>query len=41
MASTNLLFLYWHGQESRIILLLIIFDDMAAAFATVAFVAAV
>jgi MFS transporter, PAT family, beta-lactamase induction signal transducer AmpG len=41
MASTNLLFsiLAWSGKSEILFALAVIFDDMAAAFATVAFVA--
>jgi MFS transporter, PAT family, beta-lactamase induction signal transducer AmpG len=41
MASTNLLFsiLAWSGKSELIFAIAVIFDDMAAAFATVAFVA--
>jgi len=41
MASTNLLFsiLAWSGKSELIFAVAVIFDDMAAAFATVAFVA--
>ena len=41
MASTNLLFslLAWSGKSELLFALAVIFDDMAAAFATVAFVA--
>ncbi len=41
MASTNLLFslLAWSGKSELLFLIAVIFDDMAAAFATVAFVA--
>ncbi len=41
MASTNLLFslLAWTGKSEWLFALAVIFDDMAAAFATVAFVA--
>ena len=41
MASTNLLFslLAWYGKSELIFAVAVIFDDMAAAFATVAFVA--
>ena len=41
MASTNILFsvLAWSGKSEWIFALAVIFDDMAAAFATVAFVA--
>ena len=41
MASTNLLFslLAWFGKSELLFALAVIFDDMAAAFATVAFVA--
>ena len=41
MASTNLLFslLAWTGKSELLFALAVIFDDMAAAFATVAFVA--
>ena len=41
MASTNLLFsvLAWSGQSELLFAIAVIFDDMAAAFATVAFVA--
>ena len=41
MASTNLLFslLAWSGKSEWLFALAVIFDDMAAAFATVAFVA--
>ena len=41
MASTNLLFsvLAWYGKSELLFALAVIFDDMAAAFATVAFVA--
>ncbi len=41
MASTNLLFslLAWSGQSELLFAVAVIFDDMAAAFATVAFVA--
>ena len=41
MASTNLLFslLAWSGKSEFLFAIAVIFDDMAAAFATVAFVA--
>ena len=41
MASTNLLFslLAWYGKSELLFAVAVIFDDMAAAFATVAFVA--
>ena len=41
MASTNLLFslLAWSGKSELLFVIAVIFDDMAAAFATVAFVA--
>ena len=41
MASTNLLFslLAWTGKSELLFAIAVIFDDMAAAFATVAFVA--
>ena len=41
MASTNLLFslLAWYGKSEWLFAIAVIFDDMAAAFATVAFVA--
>ena len=41
MASTNLLFsvLAWFGKSELLFAIAVIFDDMAAAFATVAFVA--
>ena len=41
MASTNLLFslLAWSGKSERLFAIAVIFDDIAAAFATVAFVA--
>jgi len=41
MASTNLLFslLAWYGKSEILFAVAVIFDDMAAAFATVAFVA--
>ena len=41
MASTNLLFslLAWSGKSELLFAVVVIFDDMAAAFATVAFVA--
>ena len=41
MASTNLLFsaLAWTGKSELLFAVAVIFDDMAAAFATVAFVA--
>ena len=41
MATTNLLFslLAWSGQSELLFAVAVIFDDMAAAFATVAFVA--
>ena len=41
MASTNLLFslLAWSGKSEWLFAIVVIFDDMAAAFATVAFVA--
>ena len=41
MASTNLLFslLAWYGKSDLLFAIAVIFDDMAAAFATVAFVA--
>ena len=41
MASTNLLFsvLAWSGESELLFAIAVIFDDMAAAFATVAFVA--
>ena len=41
MASTNLLFslLAWSGKSDLLFAIAVIFDDMAAAFATVAFVA--
>ena len=41
MASTNLLFsaLAWYGKSEWLFAVAVIFDDMAAAFATVAFVA--
>ena len=41
MASTNLLFslLAWSGKSELLFAVAVIFDDMAAAFATVAFVA--
>ena len=41
MASTNLLFsiLAWSGKSELLFAIVVIFDDMAAAFATVAFVA--
>jgi len=41
MASTNLLFslLAWSGKSEFLFVIAVIFDDMAAAFATVAFVA--
>ena len=41
MASTNLLFslLAWYGKSELLFAIAVIFDDMAAAFATVAFVA--
>ena len=41
MASTNLLFslLAWYGKSEILFAIAVIFDDMAAAFATVAFVA--
>ena len=41
MASTNLLFslLAWSGKSELLFAIAVIFDDMAAAFATVAFVA--
>ena len=41
MASTNLLFsaLAWSGKHEWLFAVAVIFDDMAAAFATVAFVA--
>ncbi len=41
MASTNLLFslLAWYGKSELLFATAVIFDDMAAAFATVAFVA--
>ena len=41
MASTNLLFsvLAWSGKSEWLFAVAVIFDDMAAAFATVAFVA--
>ncbi len=41
MASTNLLFslLAWSGKSELLLAIAVIFDDMAAAFATVAFVA--
>ena len=41
MASTNLLFslLAWYGKSEVLFAIAVIFDDMAAAFATVAFVA--
>ena len=41
MASTNILFsfLAWSGKSDLLFALAVIFDDMAAAFATVAFVA--
>ena len=41
MASTNLLFslLAWYGKSEFLFAIAVIFDDMAAAFATVAFVA--
>jgi len=41
MASTNLLFsvLAWHGKSEWLFAFAVIFDDMAAAFATVSFVA--
>jgi MFS transporter, PAT family, beta-lactamase induction signal transducer AmpG len=41
MASTNLLFslLAWSGKSELLFVVAVIFDDMAAAFATVAFVA--
>ena len=41
MASTNLLFslLAWSGKSEWLFAIAVIFDDMAAAFATVAFVA--
>jgi PAT family beta-lactamase induction signal transducer AmpG len=41
MASTNLLFslLAWSGKSELLFALVVIFDDIAAAFATVAFVA--
>ena len=41
MASTNLLFslLAWSGKSEMLFAIAVIFDDMAAAFATVAFVA--
>ena len=41
MASTNILFsvLAWSGKSELIFAIAVIFDDMAAAFATVAFVA--
>ena len=41
MASTNLLFsiLAWSGKSELLFALAVVFDDMAAAFATVAFVA--
>ena len=41
MASTNLLFslLAWYGKSEFLFAVAVIFDDMAAAFATVAFVA--
>ena len=41
MASTNLLFslLAWSGKSEILFAIAVIFDDMAAAFATVAFVA--
>ena len=40
MASTNLLFtlLYWTGKSELLFAIAVLFDDMAAAFATVAFV---
>ena len=41
MAATNLLFsfLFWSGKSEWLFAIVVIFDDMAAAFATVAFVA--
>ena len=41
MASTNILFsfLAWYGKSEWLFAIAVIFDDMAAAFATVAFVA--
>ncbi len=41
MASTNLLFslIAWYGKSEILFAIAVIFDDMAAAFATVAFVA--
>ena len=41
MASTNLLFtaLAWSGKSEWLFAVAVIFDDIAAAFATVAFVA--
>ena len=41
MASTNLLFslLAWYGKSELLFAIAVIFDDIAAAFATVAFVA--
>merc|ERR1712072_815900 len=41
MAATNLLFaaLAWTGKSELLFAIAVIFDDMAAAFATVAFVA--
>ena len=41
MASTNLLFslLAWYGKSELLFAVAVVFDDMAAAFATVAFVA--
>ena len=41
MAATNLLFsiLAWSGKSELLFAVVVIFDDMAAAFATVAFVA--
>ena len=41
MASTNLLFslLAWYGKSELLFAIAVVFDDMAAAFATVAFVA--
>ena len=40
MASTNLLFtlLYWTGKSELLFAIAVLFDDVAAAFATVAFV---
>jgi PAT family beta-lactamase induction signal transducer AmpG len=40
MASTNLLFavLYWSGKSTWLFALAVVLDDLAAAFATVAFV---